>query len=104
MNSSKDKVGEYIQSTQPEVHLNGASGLEVVPPQAPEAYSSDKPQLEEEIHYTQSKAHDRRKFCGVAPFIFWILIVTIAALLAAGLGAGLGVGLSMKNTSNATAK
>jgi len=103
MNSSRDNVGEYIQSTQPEVH-NEASDLEVVPPQDPEAYSYDKPQAEEKVHYTQSKVPDRRRVCGVAPFIFWILIFIIVALLAAGLGAGLGVGLSKKNTSNSTAK
>ena len=105
MNSSKDKVGEYTQvSTEPEVHYNGASDLEVVPPHDPESYSYSRPQLDEKIPYAQNKAPDQRRVFGVTPLIFWILIFTIVILLAAGRGAGLGAGLSTKSTNKAAEK
>lgn len=104
MNPSEEKGGEYYRSSsQPEVHHNGASGLEVVPPQVPE-YHNSKPDRDEKISYKQERMPERRRVCGITPLMFWILIFTIVILLAAGVGAGLGAGLSKKSTDKTTAE
>lgn len=49
---------------------------------------------------TQNTSHSRRT-CGLAPMVFWVLILLMINLLATAIGAGLVVGLSKSNNSGA---
>lgn len=102
MDSPKEKYRSYGHVPQESLEVNhgynGASDLEVVPPNAPEAYN--RPEPDKEIPYTHGKAREKRRVCGVTPLIFWIMIFALVIILAAGLGGGLGAGLSHKTTSD----
>lgn len=110
MGTSQEKSGSYSHLPQESLEVdhgysnkyNGAAGLEVVPPNAPEAYN--RPAPDEKILYTQGKPQrEQRRVCGVTPLIFWIMIFTIVLILAAGLGGGLGAGLSHKSSAKTDA-
>ena len=99
---AKDEYTNIPQSLHPEVVPDGGD-LEVAPQDGPESY--EKEWNDGKIQYvpdTQNANYPRR-LCGLAPIVFWILILLMITLLAAGLGAGLGVGLSAKS-SNSTAR
>ena len=104
MDTSKEKSGSYSHPPQESLEVdhgysnkyNGAADLEVVPPNAPEAYNQPAP--DEKIPYTQAKPQrEQRRICGVTPLLFWAMIFTIVLILAAGIGGGLGAGLSHKS-------
>ena len=106
MDSTKEKAGSYythLPQDSPEVNrleYSGAADLEVVPPNAPEAYNQGA-ETDQKIPYTvEGGRPKRRRVCGVTPLIFWILIFALVIILAAGLGGGLGAGLSHKNSSD----
>ena len=106
MGTPQAKSGSYSHLPQESLEVdhgysnkyNGAAGLEVVPPNAPEAY--DQPAPDEKLPYTEGKPQrEQRRVCGVTPLIFWIMIFTLVLILAAGLGGGLGAGLSHKSSA-----
>ena len=107
MDTSKEKSGPYPHLPQETLEVDhgygnkysGAADLEVVPPNAPEAYN--RPAPDEKIPYTQGKPErEQRRVCGITPLLFWIMIFTIVLILAAGIGGGLGAGLSHKSSAN----
>ena len=106
MDTSEEKPGPYSHLPQETLEVdhgysnkyNGAADLEVVPPNAPEAYNPPAP--DEKIPYTQGKPERKqRRVCGVTPLLFWIMTFSIVLILAAGIGGGLGAGLSHKSSA-----